>query len=212
MLSRISTTTAPLLVFLAVLLYGLVHSWLASLTLKALVRRLSSHLTDRFYRLAYNLFALLSLAPVLALPFLLPDRRIYTIPNPWLAFTLALQGLALGLLGIGLLETGVWSFLGVRQLTNPKPEHSEQLVTRGLYSWVRHPLYAAGLAFIWLTPVMTWNILALNIGLTLYLLIGAALEERKLLYEFGEAYARYRKRTPMLIPSISFIPCLNRKG
>jgi protein-S-isoprenylcysteine O-methyltransferase Ste14 len=40
----------------------------------------------------------------------------------------------------------------------------------------------------------------LNIGLTVYILIGALFEERKLLREFGEAYAEYRRRTPMLIP------------
>jgi protein-S-isoprenylcysteine O-methyltransferase Ste14 len=65
---------------------------------------------------------------------------------------------------------------------------------------VRHPLYTAGLLFIWLIPVMTANLLALNIGLTMYLIIGALFEERKLVREFGEAYIQYRKNTPMLVP------------
>jgi len=54
--------------------------------------------------------------------------------------------------------------------------------------------------FIWLTPVITLNLLALYIGLSIYLVVGAIVEERKLLVEFGQAYAEYRRRTPMLIP------------
>jgi protein-S-isoprenylcysteine O-methyltransferase Ste14 len=73
-------------------------------------------------------------------------------------------------------------------------------VVRGLYRWVRHPLYTAGLVLIWLTPVMTLNIFSLNLGLTIYLVVGALIEERKLVREYGEAYEEYRKRTPMLIP------------
>jgi len=65
---------------------------------------------------------------------------------------------------------------------------------------VRHPLYTAGLIFIWLLTEMTVNRLALNIGLSLYLVIGALYEERKLVLEFGQAYQEYRERTPMLIP------------
>jgi len=49
---------------------------------------------------------------------------------------------------------------------------------------------------------MTWNLLALIIGLTTYIIIGAYFEERKLLNEFGDAYAEYRQHTPMLIPGL----------
>ena len=66
--------------------------------------------------------------------------------------------------------------------------------------WVRHPLYTVGLIFIWLLTEMTVNRLALNIGLSLYLVVGALYEERKLVLEFGQAYQEYREQTPMLIP------------
>ncbi|NOH03709.1 MAG: isoprenylcysteine carboxylmethyltransferase family protein [Chloroflexi bacterium] len=77
-------------------------------------------------------------------------------------------------------------------------------MTRGLYRLVRHPLYTFSLVFIWLTPVMSQNSLALYTGATLYLLIGAYFEERKLLRDFGEAYAEYKRKTPMLIPGLTF--------
>jgi len=47
---------------------------------------------------------------------------------------------------------------------------------------------------------MTLNLLALNLGLTVYILIGVRYEERKLRREFGQPYADYSARTPMLIP------------
>jgi protein-S-isoprenylcysteine O-methyltransferase Ste14 len=53
---------------------------------------------------------------------------------------------------------------------------------------------------LWLMPMMTWNILALNLSLSAYLVIGAILEERKLVQQFGAAYEAYRSRTPFLIP------------
>ena len=73
-------------------------------------------------------------------------------------------------------------------------------MTGGLYRWVRHPLYTCSLLLLWLVPTMTWNLLALAIGLTVYILMGIVFEERKLLREFGPAYAEYRRRTPGLIP------------
>jgi len=51
-------------------------------------------------------------------------------------------------------------------------------------------------------PVMSWNILALNIGISVYNVLGALLEERKLLSEFGQPYEEYRKRTAFIIPGI----------
>jgi protein-S-isoprenylcysteine O-methyltransferase Ste14 len=78
------------------------------------------------------------------------------------------------------------------------------LVTDGFYRYVRHPLYTAGLVIIWLIPIMTWNLLALIIGLTAYIFFGIYFEERKLLQEFGESYREYRQHTPMLIPGLKF--------
>jgi protein-S-isoprenylcysteine O-methyltransferase Ste14 len=192
------------LILAAMLLYGLVHSLLASLTVKAWMQRWLGEWGGRLYRLVYNLFAVASLLPVLALPALLPDHRLYVIPFPWALLTLAVQGLAVLALGIGLLQTGVCSFLGLSQLNGSNPTGPSRLVVRGLYRWVRHPLYSAGLVFIWLTPLMTTNLLAFNLGATIYLVVGAMFEERKLLREFGQDYARYRAATPMLVPGLKF--------
>ena len=193
---------APFLVFVAVLLYGLIHSVLASHRAKATARRWFGSAAERWYRLVYNLFGAASLLPMLALPALLPDASLYAIPAPWLYLTTGIQILAVLALAVGVLQTGVWEFLGFRQLAGAEEADEHQLVVNGLYHWVRHPLYSAGIVFIWLIPVMTRNLLALNLGLTVYLIVGAMFEERKLVREYGAAYRDYKRSTPMFVPGI----------
>jgi len=190
------------IILIAVLAYGLLHSFLASLHLKARVRRWFGPGSDRWFRLLYNFLAVFTLLPILFLPVLLVDKELYRISFPWFILTCILQILCLFTLLYGLQQTGIRSFLGLRQVLEARPETPATLVTGGLYRTVRHPLYTAGLVFIWLFPVMTWNLLAINLGLTLYILLGIYWEERKLLHEFGAAYAEYQKKTPMLIPGL----------
>ena len=108
------------------------------------------------------------------------------------------QGLAAIMLVVGVLQTDTLSFVGLRQFF--EEEKPSQLVTRGLYRLVRHPLYTAGLLFLWLSPQVTVNSFTMYVGATVYILVGAYFEERKLLREFGTAYAEYKAKTPMLIP------------
>ena len=192
------------LILAAVIAYGLLHSLLASLKTKAQARHWFGPSTDRWFRLVYNLTAILTLLPILLLPILLIDQEIYVIRYPWVILTLILQTLAVIIAIVGLRQTGITSFIGLRQLLLPEDTSPPRLVTSGLYRYVRHPIYTAGLVFISLIPILTWNLLALNIGLTAYIFIGAYFEERKLLLEFGEPYAEYCLHTPMLIPGLMF--------
>jgi protein-S-isoprenylcysteine O-methyltransferase Ste14 len=193
---------------LSVLLWGLLHSLLASFKAKQLVHRRLGERAARFYRLAYNVFSAVSFLPVLALAVLTPDRTLYQVRLPWSALMIFGEFLATVVLLVGFFQTDVWEFIGLRQaaggavsLSNGPVETKQgRLVTRGLYRYVRHPLYTAGIAFIWLMPLMTVNVLAINIALTVYVVIGAIFEERKLRGEFGQAYADYAARTPMFLP------------
>jgi methanethiol S-methyltransferase len=190
------------IILFAILLYGVIHSLLASLQAKALARQWFGPAADRWFRLFYNFIAVVTLLPILLLPAVLADRPIYSIPYPWYILTGVLQVMALIILVVGVLQTGAMNFLGIQQLLGGAAKGQPQLVVGGLYRYVRHPLYTAGLIFLWLVPVMTLNLLALNIGLTLYILIGVIYEERKLLKEYGKDYDRYRQQTPMLIPRL----------
>jgi len=192
--------TAFWITFTAVTVYGALHSLLASQWAKNAARRLFGARSDRWYRLAFNIQAGLLFVPVLIVVALYPGAVLYRLDSPWLLLTGFVQLLALITLAIGLIQTDAMHFLGLRQLMQADSDTPPHLVMSGLYRWVRHPLYTAGLAFIWFTPWMSTGILALNLGLTAYILIGSEFEERRLLSEFGQSYADYQDRVPRLIP------------
>jgi len=69
-----------------------------------------------------------------------------------------------------------------------------------LYRVVRHPLYLGLLTALWSAPDMTLGRLVLAVGLTVYVLVGARLEERDLVDTFGDDYRRYQREVPMIVP------------
>ena len=173
---------------------------LASRWAKAGARRGLGPSADRFYRLAYNVIGGLALLPVLALPARFPGIMLYRAHWPWAGLMLAIQAAALLAILAGVMQTGAASFLGLQQLLQAEPGGPGRLQVTGLYRWVRHPLYTAGLAFLWISPVMTGSLLALFAGLSIYIDIGSRFEERRLIDEFGDAYRDYQKRVSMLVP------------
>ncbi len=190
-------------VLLVVAMYGVVHSLLASRLAKLALERWLGRRVRRYYRLGFSLIAMVTFLPVLVLGIFLPDRRIYSIPLPWFALTVLLQMASLVGLLYSVRQTGPARFLGLDTALDPG-EARRDLVARGLYRHVRHPLYTCTLLFLWLMPVMTWNLLAFNLGVTAYFIIGSRFEEDKLIEEYGPAYIEYRRLTP------AFLPRLNR--
>jgi protein-S-isoprenylcysteine O-methyltransferase Ste14 len=196
----------PILTLLAVMLYGVLHSLLATNRAKRLAEVALGSGAARLYRLFYNIVGGLSFLPVLAITAAYPGMHLYTIPLPWTILSTLGQVLAVALLLAGLRQTDPWHFLGLRQLTQNALAPAAELTTGGIYRYVRHPLYSAGLLFIWLTPVMTTSVLALNLGISVYLYLGSVFEERRLVREFGPAYIEYRKQVPRLIPRLWMRP------
>ena len=192
--------TGSLLIITATVVYAVVHSLLASLGVKSWIRQRFGPEVEQWYRLAYNLFAVISGLPILALLFLLPDQPLYQIPFPWILLTALGQLVGVVIIVVGILQTDVWHFTGLRQIIQSDNHQKSVLVSRGLYSWVRHPLYTGGLLLIWLVPTMTLNLLTIFMLLTIYLVVGAKLEEKRLLEEFGDEYRAYQAQVPMLLP------------
>ena len=106
-------------------------------------------------------------------------------------------------------EWRYWRYLSIATLTGVTElsrtgNEASKLLREGIYAKVRHPRYAsAGLQ-------MTGNVLLINyLGLyILFLLVipmglwMLALEERELVDRFGDAYRRYQREVPQLIPRL----------
>jgi len=205
-ISFLPVSASPFLILLAFALYGLGHSLMASHRAKELARRWCGSTADRVYRLVFNAGGVITLLPILALVGLLPDHHLYTIPFPWTLLTLAGQGYAIYMLLASLQQTGTAEFLGLQQALADDPSKPPKLVMRGFYRWVRHPLYTASMLFLWLTPMMSINLLALNLAISAYFAVGAKFEERKLARDFGRAYLDYKAHTPMFFPRLKTRP------
>jgi protein-S-isoprenylcysteine O-methyltransferase Ste14 len=187
---------------LSIILWGVVHSIMASLAFKNFLRQTVGDSLIRFYRLFYNVFSAVSFAPILYLMAVMPSKDLYKVSAPWSTLMLAGQGASAILLLVAVLQTDTLSFVGLRQIFSDNT--NGKLVTSGFYRFIRHPLYTFGLLFLWLSQKMTVNSLVFYLVLTVYILVGAFFEERKLLREFGQEYADYKLATPMLVPGLKF--------
>lgn len=106
--------------------------------------------------------------------------------TPW-GFLVAALGFALA----------VWAgvTMGHSLSPFPRPPRDAELVDRGPYRFLRHPIYVGGvLFFAGLSLVFSVYGLALTAVLAAFWLAKARLEERHLVARFPE-YADYRRRT-----------------
>ena len=105
----------------------------------------------------------------------------------------------------GARSLGEFDALGVKPalqaFDSEKPIGATAFAVRGPYRWVRHPLYLFSLVIIWSGPVFTADRLLHNGLWTVWIVIGATMEERDLVGCFGDAYRRYQQTVPMLLPT-----------
>jgi methanethiol S-methyltransferase len=117
---------------------------------------------------------------------------------PRVVWLLVVIGFAWGTRSLDTFDAfGIEAYLAHIQSRQTAPA---KLTATGPYGLVRHPFYALVIAALWAAPVLSLDRLLLNILFTGWIVLGASLEERDLLAEFGEEYARYRQAVPMLAP------------
>lgn len=85
-----------------------------------------------------------------------------------------------------------------------QPAPRDEFRTSWLYRYMRHPIYTGWLLTFWATPQMSVGHLLFAAGMSIYILVGIAYEERDLIAAFGDRYRDYRTRVPALIPGLKF--------
>ncbi len=90
------------------------------------------------------------------------------------------------------------------QVENFKFENTTQLVTSGIYHYIRHPMYSSLLFLAW--GAFFKNISGPNTFVVLFstgcLMATAKIEEQENCAYFGQAYDDYKKRSKMFVPII----------
>jgi protein-S-isoprenylcysteine O-methyltransferase Ste14 len=201
MLPPLPIYLAHLLLTVCWLIFAIIHHVMATDGCKRFAERLLKQ-RSRYYRLIYCGIAFTTLAAVLSVQFSIPSIMI-RIPK-YFALAIAIPTGAGGLmLMLNCVFKYFHSLSGVAELR--RNQTAVKLETGGVHKHVRHPLYLGTLLFIWssflLHPLLSH--LAGCTAITIYVLIGIRSEERKLVNTFGEAYTRYQRNTPKLIPRLS---------
>ena len=113
--------------------------------------------------------------------------------------------------GSVLLALGLWLFqrshadLGANWSLSLEVRENHQLVTNGVYRWIRHPMYLSLLIYGVGQALVVPNWFAgPSYGAAMLLIFAFRLvpEERMMLEHFGKAYEDYRARTKRLFPGI----------
>lgn len=157
-----------------------------------------------YSRLVYVAASTLSLGALFWWLRALPEQTLWTWSGWWQVVRV-----------VGLLEAGLLfflgaraydgrAFLGLRQVADHKagrPVTDPPFSTAGILGMIRHPWYTGTLIFlVFILPYTDVNLVWRAVFLA-YTLVGAELEERKLLSELGETYAAYRGRVPRFFPA-----------
>lgn len=201
----------------AAALYFLAHSVLANDWPKARAAELLGHrLADALYRPFYLVQSVSLLALLVVYIRRQPGRDLYRAvgPGAWLmrgAQALVLAFLVWAALSVGLAHlTGSASFAAwwqeapeVPRMPNgqePSPTGGGTMRTAGPLGYTRHPLNWSLLALFWLLPRMTTRLLAFNLVLTAYIVLGSLHAESHMLRFYGGAYRDYQSRVPFFAP------------
>ncbi len=180
-----------------VLLFGLTHSVMARRSFKKRWTRIVPGWAERS---AYVLVAGLVLAIMVSLWQPVPGV-VWSIEGPTATLLWALCALGWFYLLLSTWAIDHFDLFGVRQAylhamgRRYAPVGFKQ---KWMYRYSRHPIMAGILVGVWATPHMTAGHLVMALGLSAYIAIGVAYEERDLLLYFGETYRRYRDRVGAL--------------
>ena len=187
---------------LLLLLFGLQHSVMARRSFKAWWTSIVPPIVERS---TYVVASSLALALVMTCWTPVATPVAWHVDGP--AAALLWTGFAIGwaVVALSTFLLDHFELFGLRQAFSPlarRPAPEVEFRTPLFYRHVRHPLYLGFLVAFWSVPVMTAGHLVFSLGMSAYILVGIAFEERDLVAQFGERYRAYRRQVGMLVPRI----------
>jgi protein-S-isoprenylcysteine O-methyltransferase Ste14 len=183
--------------------YCALHSYLISIGFTNLMIRLLKNYYA-FYRIFYVLISLILLVPLINFTAKSDTRIIIAYDYPFsIVRYILIMGALFMFFWAFFFNYDFLSFFGVRQMLNFRKgkgkNTSEEIRRNGLLGIIRHPMYFALILYLWCQTFRVMDVV-INIVLTIYVIIGTKLEEKKLVREFGDTYIKYQQEVPMLIP------------
>jgi protein-S-isoprenylcysteine O-methyltransferase Ste14 len=183
------------------------HSVLIDTSVPGFIKKHAPGLT-RYYRILYNAFSLITLIPLVIATGLAEGRVIINWEGYAVPVRILLLAAAFMLFMGGAKKYDLSYFFGLKQLKTGE-EHllltdTEEFSETGVFGITRHPWYFGSLLFLWsILPAYPLPVFLAVCILSIYLVLGAMLEERKIIAQYddsGDNYRRYRQRVSMLFP------------
>ena len=199
-----------LLIFLS---FAFIHSLCVTSFIKSQTQRLLGETFVKvFYRFIYTCFSVITLLIAIYFINMIPDVYLFRGPAwfRWIMHAIQIAGLIFGTLSFKVITshefvgiTQAWRYITKKEVKGDAEGITQtRLVKTGVYGFVRHPLYLAGIIIFTFEPNITRNWLAVSILADIYFIFGAFMEEKRLIKIFGDEYIEYMKQVPMFLPRI----------
>jgi len=190
---------------LLVLQFVVVHSFLLSKRGRALLARLAPFgLGPALSTTSFS--AISSLQLLLTFAAWSPIGPVWWEPHGALRVALTIAYAASwGLLLKSMADAGLalqTGFIGWGAVVRDRAPHYGDFPARGLFRYLRQPIYLAFALTLWTGPVWTPDHLLLAAVWTLYCVAGPALKERRYRAAYGERFERYRRLVPYWFPAL----------
>jgi protein-S-isoprenylcysteine O-methyltransferase Ste14 len=198
--------------------FAVVHSLLASRPVKCIVRQvIGGRSYGGLYRVGYAIKSMIIVSWGRRWFVQLPDRELYRFEGPlaWLLYGIQLVSIVVLLAGVRVV--GFRRFVGVAQYhafatgkTVPATPEAQgpplaatgAIDTRWPFCVTRHPENLPIFGVFWCFPRMTVNHVALAAALSVYMILGAMHEDHRLRAAYGEAFERYARDVPFMLPRL----------